>query len=190
MDLEELQVIWDSQNEKPLYAVDESALRSILQQGRRRFDRFVLWQDIQTFFATSLVFSLCLGFFLAHYFEFKVFTNPVVLTGWEVAALILVVALWVPHTIGAYRVRLRQKRRARQSISSLQEELNKDIEQTEDHIRARKNPALIFVAPQIGMTLFMTVGLHIVDTKIMIMMMMIIPTICIQIFCFIVEATL
>ena len=178
MDIEELHFIWDSQNEKPLYAVDESVLHSILKKGRRKFDRFILWQDIETFFATSIVFSLCLVGFLAHTFEFKLFNNPVVLTGLDMATLILIVALWVPHSIRAYRVRLRQKGRERQSISSLQEELSRDIEQTEDHIRERKNPALIYFAPYIGMILFITVWFRIIDTK----MLLLIPVICIMTF--------
>ena len=40
-------VIWDSQNDEPLYAVNEAALHASLQRNRRALARRIFWRDVR-----------------------------------------------------------------------------------------------------------------------------------------------
>jgi hypothetical protein len=55
MDFEEMKVIWDSQNNEPLYAVDEKALHAQIQRRCRQFNRKILWRDIREVFGGIVV---------------------------------------------------------------------------------------------------------------------------------------
>jgi hypothetical protein len=50
MDFEEMKVIWDSQNDEPLYAINEKALHAQIQRKCRRFNRAILWRDVREVF--------------------------------------------------------------------------------------------------------------------------------------------
>ena len=177
MEFEDMQIIWDSQNEQPLYGLNEAGLRAILRDKSRRFGRLVVWQEIQTFGATLFVISLCLFVLIAHYAQLEVSGISFELTGWDIAALLIAAGLWVPHTLGTYVKRKRQKQRERILTSSLQDELDLDIERTEDQIRTRKNLPLGYIPPHIGMALYVLVWLRITGTPVAVML----PVIVVQI---------
>jgi hypothetical protein len=161
MDFEDLQVIWDSQKEQPMYGVNESGLRDILREKSRKFGVFVFWQEIQTFGATFTVFGFVFMIFLADYGSFELFGNSVELANWEIITLLLAAGLWVRHTFLTYLLRKKQKRRERRSMSSLKEYLNREIEHTEEQIWARTNPRRGFALPYSGAALLMLVWLNI-----------------------------
>lgn len=58
MEFEEMKKIWDTQNDKPLYAVDEGALRRSVQRNARHFTRFIVF-----FEATVMAVMVGLGAF-------------------------------------------------------------------------------------------------------------------------------
>ena len=45
MEFEEMKVVWDAQNQEPLYAVDESGLRARMEQSVREFNKGIFWRD-------------------------------------------------------------------------------------------------------------------------------------------------
>lgn len=45
MEFEKMKVIWDSQNNEPLYAINESVLHARVAQEVRRFNRRLFWRD-------------------------------------------------------------------------------------------------------------------------------------------------
>lgn len=177
MDFEDMQIVWDSQNEQPHFGLNEAGLRAILRDESRRFGRLVAWQEIQTYVATLFVISLCLFVVLAHYAQLEVLGTSLELTGWEIAALLIAAGLWVPHTLGTYFKWKRQKRRDRILTSSLQDELDLDIERTEDQIRTRKSLPLDFIPPHIGIALYLLVWLRITGIPVAVML----PVIVVQI---------
>lgn len=161
MNFEDMQVIWDSQNEQPLYGVNEAGLRAILRDKGRKFGRFVIWQLIQTYGATLFVFAWILTILLTNYARFELLGNSVELTVWEIVALFVAAGLWVPHTLGTYVERKRQRYRDRVSASSLQDELDRDIELMEAQIRSRKKLPMAYIPPYGGMALVLLVWVRI-----------------------------
>ena len=153
MDFEDLQVIWDSQKEKPMYGVNESGLRNILREKSRKFSIFVFWQEIQTFGATLFVQVAVLTILFTHFSGREIFGNTMDLANWEIVTLLIAGGLWVPHTLGTYRMRKKQKSRQRIMTSSLQEHLDVEIEHAEDQISARKDPRRGFALPYTGAAL-------------------------------------
>ena len=47
MEFEEMQVIWNSQDEEPLYALNEAGLRAILRDKSRRFGPVIVFVSRQ-----------------------------------------------------------------------------------------------------------------------------------------------
>ena len=45
MEFEEMKVVWDAQNQEPLYAVYESGLRARMEQSVREFNKGIFWRD-------------------------------------------------------------------------------------------------------------------------------------------------
>ena len=46
MDFKEMKVIWDSQNDEPLYAINQEGLRRTIRQKARNFKRYVLLFEV------------------------------------------------------------------------------------------------------------------------------------------------
>lgn len=146
MNLEEMQVVWNSQNEEALYGVNEAGLREILREKGRKFERLVVWQEIQTYAYTLMVLA---------YIGFILFANQLGLI--ETLTLFIAAGLWMPHTIATYLGRKRQKNRERISTPSLQASLDRDIEQIQDQIRTRKSILLEYIPPHFGIALVLVV---------------------------------
>ena len=55
MEFEDMKVIWDSQSDEPLYAVDEDGLQAMLRKKAQEFKRLVFWQEAQTYGSSLFV---------------------------------------------------------------------------------------------------------------------------------------
>lgn len=62
MNFEDLKVIWDTQNEEPLYAIDHSGLQKQVTESSNAFNRSIFWRDVREvgigFFGGLLVILL------------------------------------------------------------------------------------------------------------------------------------
>ncbi|MBI1177836.1 hypothetical protein GC207_10410 [bacterium] len=151
MDFEAIKVIWDSQNEKPLYALNETGLHAVLREKSRRFGRLMFRQELETYGASLFVITVILFILVADYLGLVAKVSPAVaLTKWDVVALLVAIVCWAQYAILIYSGRKRQHQRERKFTSSLRDDLERDIEQTRYQIAARKNIVRGFIPPHIG----------------------------------------
>ncbi len=145
MNLDDLKVIWDSQNTEPLYAIDGSGLQTMLRENTARFERRMCWQRRLTYLGAFVAVAPMVILLLLH------FVGLIQLqTGWDVLALFIAAAAWLQF---AGRVLLgwrRQSAHARQFSSSLRDELERDIAHVSYQIRERRRIMLGFVPPSVA----------------------------------------
>lgn len=140
MEFEDMKVIWNSQHDAPLYAIDRAALHAGVRRKSRAFMRRVFWRDLREIGIAALAGSgiLVFGGMLA-------FGQPdrwrrlsgldVAVSRWDAAALLVVSALWL--FFAAYQLvsRTRQQRRERRFEPSLRGDLDRTISQADYRIR-------------------------------------------------------
>jgi len=144
MDFEEMKVLWDSQNEDPLYAVNQAGLHAMLLRESCDFRRAVFWRDLREI---SIGIVASTGFLLfgrllvagqpellASWFNIKV--SP---TAWDLVALVVAAILWIHYALWQYASRKRQEHRERKFAASLLGDLEREIAGTEHQIRMLKN---------------------------------------------------
>jgi len=133
MNFEELQVIWSTQDQRPLYTIDETAVRSELWRQRQALRRtWFRWNIVPAYFAGALLgVMIALNLLLAVAFDVS---NPIARR---------VVALWVAAGVALLyfvativRDRQQERRREEASTGSLREELDRGIARLEYEIRA------------------------------------------------------
>jgi hypothetical protein len=132
MNFEELQVIWNTQDQRPLYAIDETAVQTELWRQRQTLRRtWFRWNILPAYVAGGL-----LGVMIA---------LNLLLVAIDVSSAIArrAVALWVAAGVAliyfvAATLRARQQERLREEAStgSLREELERGIARLEYEIRA------------------------------------------------------
>ncbi len=158
MEFEDIQVVWNSQHDKPLYGVDEVGLHKILRSKSQRFRRLIYWQRLQTYGSSLLVLVLIAAVLLVNYSGLlgKVGSSRA-LAGWEIVALLVAMVAWLQFSLSVYFGQKQQKNRERSDTQSLLEDLDREIKHTTYQIRTRKNLLMGFIPPYIGAGLFMLV---------------------------------
>lgn len=158
MEFEDIQVVWNSQHDKPLYGVDEVGLHKILRSKSQRFRRLIYWQHIQTYGSSASVLVLIAAILLVNYFGLlgKVGSSRA-LAGWEIVALLVAMVAWLQFSLSVYFGQKQQKNRERSDTQSLLEDLDREIKHTTYQIGTRKNLLMGFIPPYIGAGLFMLV---------------------------------
>ena len=158
MEFEDMQVVWNSQHDKPLYGVDEVGLHKILRSKSQRFHRLIYWQHIQTYGSSLLVLVLIAAILLVNYFGLlgKVGSSRA-LAGWEIVALLVAMVAWLQFSLSVYFGQKQQKNRERSDTQSLLEDLDREIKHTTYQIRTRKHILMGFIPPYFGTGLFMLV---------------------------------
>lgn len=154
MDFEEMKVIWDSQNQAPIYGVNEAELHTILRTKSRKFGRLVFWQVFASYGSTVATVTSILLVLLAN--SFGVLSEVATLsalTGWDIVALLVAACAWIHFSVAIYLGQKRQKYRESRFTSSLRGDLDRDIAQTEFQIRKREKVLLGFIPPYVGSTL-------------------------------------
>jgi len=68
MEFEDLQVVWNSQHDKPLYGVDESGLHRILRSKSQRFRHLIYCQNMQTYVSSLFMVTVIAAALFANYF--------------------------------------------------------------------------------------------------------------------------
>ena len=144
MEFEEIKVLWDSQNEERLYAVNQAGLHAMLLRKSRDFQRAVFWRDLREI-SSGIV--ACAGFLLfgallaagqpervAWWFNVK--ATPAAL---DLAALTIAAILWFFYALWQYVGRKRQEHHERKFTASMLGDLDREISRTEYQIRMVKN---------------------------------------------------
>lgn len=156
MEFEEMKVIWDSQNEEPLFAVNQHGLELMLEKKARAFNRFIFWQEAQSYIAATMVVALSgtalIGYFTGGLERLK----GVPMTKFDGMALCVSILAWLFFAFRVYFGRRKQRSMEQEETHSLLAEVERDIAKVEFEIHVRKLPVLIsgFIPPHIGGILF------------------------------------
>ena len=158
MEFEDIQVVWNSQHDKPLYGVDEVGLREILRSKSQRFRRLIYWQHMQTYGSCLFMLMAIAAILLANYSGLlgKIGSSQA-LAGWEIAALLVAMVGWLQFSLSVYLGHRQQKKLKQSDTKSLRDDLDGDIKQAEYQIRTRRNLLLGFIPPYLGSGLFILV---------------------------------
>jgi len=49
MEFKDLKVIWDTQNEEPLFAVNQQGLKTVIDKKSKAYRKFIVWQETQAY---------------------------------------------------------------------------------------------------------------------------------------------
>lgn len=159
MNFDDLKVIWDSQNVEPHYAVNEEGLHSVLRTKSEKLRKLIWWQEIQTYGSSTLMLGAISALLITHWTGMltRVSAKWIEPSQWEVLGLLVAAAGWLYFGGSIYLNRKKQRRRAAEYTSSLRDELERDIEQVDYEINARKHLVRGFIPPYTGGILFIWV---------------------------------
>lgn len=144
MEFNEMKMIWDSQNQEPLYAMNEAALHGVVQRRIQEWNRcqalcFVL--EITTGLACGVLMLVCavaLAFgdstWLATFAWVKVKVLP-----WDSLALFVAAAIWFYYSAYMSLARQQQSRREELFESTLRGAIERALAQTEFQVAMAKN---------------------------------------------------
>ncbi len=144
MDFSEMKMIWDSQNQEPLYAMNEAALHAVVQRRSEEWDRclarcFVM--EITLGLACGLLMLVCAGAlafghqaWLATFSWVKVTILP-----WDSLALFVAGAIWFYYSAYMYLARRRQLQREELFESTLRGAIERALAQTEFQVTTARN---------------------------------------------------
>jgi hypothetical protein len=135
MDFEQLKVIWDSQNDEPLYAVDGAALHAIVRRRKEQEHRRTAWC-----YGREIAINIVMGFVMfvgagllawadRDWLQSLSWIN-VPVTPWHVAAFAVGGAIWIYCANHMWSARRRQLRRE----ESMAATLHGDLERASAHI--------------------------------------------------------
>ncbi len=158
MEFEDIQIIWNSQHDQPLYGVNEEGLHNALRNKSKRFRRVIFWQHFQTFCSCTVAITAIAGLFLLN--ESGVLGNigsSRALYGWEIAALLVALLCWLQFGLSVYLGNKQQKNRENQDTTSLRDDLDKEINRTKYQINTRAYIMLGFVPPYLGSSLLVII---------------------------------
>ena len=135
MEFNEMKMIWDSQNQEPLYAMNEAALRAIVQRKNQESERC-----LSRCFATEITVGVICGALMFLCAGALLVSGPGLLaalprmktaaSGWDILALAAAGGIWFYYSAYMYLARKRQKRRVETFDSSLRGNLERAISQT------------------------------------------------------------
>jgi len=162
MEIDEMKAIWDTQEEQPLYAINEAGLNRVLSKKRRKFARFIFWQELQTYVGAAfsvgvVVLIICLDYFGVFWKS----GHQIELSRWDTLALFAAGAFWLRFAYYIFDGRQKQKRLERKSASTLLDHLDSDISQAEYQIKVRKQILWHYLSVYAGVSLFLLVIIHI-----------------------------
>jgi len=162
MEFDEMKVIWDTQEEQPLYAINEAGLNRVLSKKRHKFARLIFWQELQTYVGAAfsvgaVVLIICLDYFGVSWNAGR----QIELSRWDILALIAAATFWLRFAYHIFDGRQKQKRLERKTTPTLLDHLDSDISQAEYQIKVRKQILWHYLSVYAGVSLFLLVIIHI-----------------------------
>ena len=136
MDLGEMKVIWDSQEQEPLYAMNAASLHSIVQRKNEQWNRclarsFALEIGAGMFCALMILVYAGVLAFGEQSWLIKPWKNGIVPSAWHYLGLLLASGVWLYYAGYMYVARKRQQRRIELFDSSLRGDLDRALSQTQ-----------------------------------------------------------
>jgi hypothetical protein len=139
MEFSELKMIWDSQNQEPLYAMNEAALQGIVQRKNQEWNR-----SLSCCFTTEITIGLICGALMLVCAGMAIFGDPAWLAAlpwikvapsrWDVFALLAAGGIWFYYSAYMFLARKRQQRRVEVFDSTLRGDLDRALAETDFQI--------------------------------------------------------
>ncbi len=144
MEFNELKMIWDSQNQEPLYAMNEAALQAIIQRKNQESDRCLSRCFVTEITVGVVCGALMFGCAGALFFDGSALLAmlprmKVAASAWDIVALVVAGGIWFYYSAYMYRARKRRQRRVEKLDSSLRGDLERALSQTEFQIALARN---------------------------------------------------
>jgi hypothetical protein len=144
MEFNELKMIWDSQNQEPLYAMNEAALHGIVQSRNREWNRC-----LSCCFATEITIGLACGALMLICAGALMFGDAAWLAAvswikvtpsrWDIAALLAAGGIWFYYSAYMLRARKRRQERVQAFDSTLRGDLDRALAETDFRIALARN---------------------------------------------------
>lgn len=142
MNYEDLQVIWDNQNNGPLYAINPASLHNQVTKDTRTFNREILWRDVREvgigvgvgilLFVLSAQILFLNDNWLSSFFHLQT-------SDWDAGLLLVAGSVYFYYAAYRYIGRKQQEKNEQQFDSSLMGDLQKACAQIDYQIRLSKN---------------------------------------------------
>ena len=139
MEFNELKMIWDSQNQEPLYAMNEAALHNIVRRRNEEWTRC-----LACCFATEITIGLICGGLMLVCAGVLALGNPgwlaalswikVTPSRWDILALLAAGGIWFYYSGYMFGARRRQQRRVEIFDSTLRGDLDRALAETDFRI--------------------------------------------------------
>ena len=139
MEFSEMKIIWDSQNQEPLYAMNEAALQAIVRRRNQESERC-----LSRCFATEITIGVICGALMFLCAVALLVSGPALLAAlprmkaaaslWDILALMTAGGIWFYYSAYMYLARKRQLRRVETFDSSLRGNLERALSRTDFQI--------------------------------------------------------
>ena len=152
MEFSEMKIIWDSQNQEPLYAMNEAALQAIIRRRNQESERC-----LSRCFATEITAGVICGALMFLCAGALLVSGPAMLAAlprmktapsvWDILALVAAGGIWFYYSAYMYLARKRQLRRVETFDSSLRGNLERSLSQTDFQIALARDIVLWGLVP-------------------------------------------
>jgi hypothetical protein len=141
MTLDKFKVIWDTQDEAPLFALEKDDLHAAVKDRQRTIRRRALRQDIFEITAAVVTVGFIIGILwaaaspeVARTLGWSKLQRPA--NGWELTLLALSAAYWIYHAARHFMDRKRRERAGRGFAATLDGDLASAVAETEQQMQA------------------------------------------------------
>jgi hypothetical protein len=156
MEFKDLKVIWDTQNEEPLFAVNQQGLKTVIDKKAKAYRKFIVWQEAQSYISSAFVIGLIVLALIGYFSGVLERLEGVEMTAWDATGLFVGMACWAFFGVRVFMNRVSLRRRERTVAKNLLEEIEQDIDEVESEIAWRTLPVMLkaFIPPYTGVLLF------------------------------------
>lgn len=151
MEFESLQAIWDTQNDKPVFAMQDARLLLALYQQRERSRRWLFQWHFGPLYGAALLMLAAIGSIFATFLNvarlmrrYKGFThNGFGMSAWDYAGFAVAAGALLALVASLYRERKKHERTQEIFAPSLREELDLGIAQLDFVLRVGSTPSVM-----------------------------------------------
>ncbi len=164
MEFESLQAIWDTQNEKPVFAMQDARLLVALYQQRERsrqraFRLHFAPMYVAVLFMLAVIGSLIATFLniasLMRRFKGRFTHNGFAMSAWDYAGLAVAAGALLAMVVPLYRERKKHERAQEIFAPSLRDELDRGLAQLDFEIRLDRAPRVMRILTLLSIAVVM-----------------------------------
>jgi hypothetical protein len=144
MEFENLQAIWDTQNDKPVFAMQDARLLVALYQQRERSRRRLFKRQFAPMYGAALLIVAVLGVvFVTFLFKRRLPHDGFPMSAWDYAGFAVAVGALLAVVVPMYLERKKHERTQEIFAPSLREELDRGIAQLDFEMGLHSNPRVM-----------------------------------------------